>query len=119
MSRPSTATTSTASTSTPACVEVHYQVAGSLDAYRTRAAAAAPHLAGFPGLVWKLWLLDEPTGEAAGIYLFADAAAAHAFVASPMLDALRQSPGISGVRARVLPVVPDLSRATFGERAGV
>jgi hypothetical protein len=36
-----------------------------------------------------------------------------------MLDALRQSPGISGVRARVLPVVPDLSRATFGERAGV
>jgi hypothetical protein len=118
MSRTNVATTSTAS-STPACVEVHYQVAGSLDAYRTRAAAAAPHLAGFPGLVWKLWLLDEPTGEAAGIYLFADAAAAHAFVASPMLDALRQSPGISGVRARVLPVVPDLSRATFGERAGV
>ena len=34
-------------------------------------------------------------------------------------DALRQGPGISGVRARVLPVVPDLSRATFGERAGV
>jgi hypothetical protein len=119
MSRTNIATTSTAPTSTPACVEVHYQVAGSLDAYRTRAAAAAPHLAGFPGLVWKLWLLDEPTGEAAGIYLFADAAAAHAFVASPMLDALRQSPGISGVRARVLPVVPDLSRATFGERAGV
>jgi hypothetical protein len=65
MSRTNIATTSTASTSTPACVEVHYQVAGSLDAYRTRAA------------------------------------------------------GISGVRARVLPVVPDLSRATFGERAGV
>lgn len=119
MSRSHIATTSTASTATPACVEVHYQVAGSLEAYRTRAAAAAPHLAGCPGLVWKLWLLDEPTGEAAGIYLFADAAAAHAFVASPMLDALRQSPGISGVRARVLPVVPDLSRATFGERAGV
>jgi len=119
MSRTSIATTSPASTSPLACVEVHYQVAGSLDAYRTRAAAAAPHLAGVPGLVWKLWLLDEPTGEAAGIYLFADAAAAHAFVASPMLDALRQSPGISGVRARVLPVVPDLSRATFGERAGV
>jgi hypothetical protein len=119
MSRTHIATTSTPSTSTPACVEVHYQVTGSLDAYRTRAAAAAPHLAGFPGLVWKLWLLDEPTGEAAGIYLFADAAAAHAFIESPLLDALRQSPGISGVRARVLPVVPDLSRTTFGERAGV
>jgi len=119
MSRSNTATTSTASASTPACVEVHYQVAGSLDAYRTRAATAAPHLAGFPGLVWKLWLLDEKTGEAAGIYLFANAAAAHAFVASPLLDTLRQGPGISGVRARVLPVVPDLSRATFGERAGL
>ena len=119
MSRTNIATTSTASTSTPACVEVHYQVAGSLDAYRTRAAAAAPHLAGSPGLVWKLWLLDEPTGEAAGIYLFADSAAARAFVAGPMLDALRQNPGISDVRARVLPVVVDLSRATLGERAGV
>ena len=119
MSRSSTAAIPTAPTSTPACVEVHYQVAGSLDAYRTRAAAAAPHLAAFPGLVWKLWLLDEPTGEAAGIYLFADAAAAHAFVASPLLDALRQSPGVSGVHARVLPVVADLSRTTHSERAGV
>ena len=109
----------TASTGAPACVEVHYQVHGSLDAYRTRAAAAAPRLAGVPGLVWKLWLLDEPTGEAAGIYLFADAAAARAFVESPALDALRQDPGISGVHARVLPVLPDLCRATFGERAGV
>jgi len=119
MSRTNIATMYTASTSTPACVEVRYHVGGSLDAYRSRSAAAAPHLAGFPGLVWKLWLLDEPTGEAAGIYLFADAAAAQAFVASPVLDALRQSPGISGVRACVLPVVPDLSRATFGERAGL
>jgi hypothetical protein len=119
MIRSNTATISTATTSRPACVEVHYQVAGNLDAYRTRAAATAPHLAGLPGLIWKLWLLDEPTGEAAGIYLFADAAAAHAFVASPMLEALRQSPGISGVRARVLPVVADLSRATYGARAGV
>ncbi len=117
MSRSNVVTTTPAST--PACVEVHYQVAGSVEAYRTRAAAVAPHLAGFPGLVWKLWLLDEPTGEAAGIYLFTDAGAAQAFVASPVLEGLRQSPGISGVRARVLPVLTDLTRVTLGERAGV
>ncbi len=119
MFRNTIATTFAVPTSSPACVQVQYQVAGSLTAYRTRAAAAAPRIAGVPGLIWKLWLLDEPTGEAAGLYLFADAATAHAFVEGPTLDALRQGPGISGVRARVLPVVPDLSRATFGVRAGV
>jgi hypothetical protein len=111
--------TSTTSNATPTCVQVHYQVTGDREAYRAFAGAAAPHLAHVPGLRWKLWLFDEPSGEAAGIYLFADDATASAFLEGPTLEGLRQHPGIARVVARRLGVVTELSLATFGHRAGL
>lgn len=104
---------------TPCCVQVHYRVGGSREAYLALADTAAPHLAQVPGLRWKLWLLDEPSGEAAGIYLFADGVAARAFVEGSTLDGLRQHPGITGVEVRRLDVLTELSLATFGHRAGL
>jgi hypothetical protein len=103
----------------PACVQVQYRITGDLRDYQNLAAAAAPQLAHLPGLCWKLWLLDPPTGDAAGIYLFSDAAAAAAFLGGPTLTGLRQHPGIAGVSAASLGVLTDLSLTTFGARAGL
>jgi hypothetical protein len=102
-----------------ACVQVQYRFTGDPRDYQSLAAAAAPRLARLPGLCWKLWLLDPPTGDAAGIYLFSDAAAAAAFLAGPTLSGLREHPGIADVSARSLGVLTDLSLTTFGARAGL
>jgi hypothetical protein len=103
----------------PVCVQVQYRITGELQDYRSGAVAAAPQLARLPGLCWKLWLLDPPSGEAAGIYLFSDAAAAAAFLDGPALSGLRHNPAIADVSVRSLGVVTDLSLTTFGARAGL
>ena len=103
----------------PACVQVQYRVTGDPRDYQRLAAATAPQLARLPGLCWKLWLFDPSSGDAAGIYLFNDAAAAEAFLASPALSGLRQHRAIADVSARSLGVLTDLSLTTFGARAGL
>jgi len=103
----------------PACVQVQYRITGDPEDYQRLAAAVAPQLARLPGLCWKLWLLDRSSGDAGGIYLFSDAAAAAAFLAGPALSGLRQHPAITGVSARSLGVLTDLSLTTFGARAGL
>ena len=40
----------------------------------------AESIAGEPGLIWKIWTESPATGEAGGIYLFADAASADAYL---------------------------------------
>jgi hypothetical protein len=39
----------------------------------------AEQIAAAPGLLWKVWTENAETGEAGGIYLFADAASAAAY----------------------------------------
>ena len=103
----------------PACVQVQYRITGDPEDYQRLAAAVAPQLARLPGLCWKLWLFDPTSGDAGGIYLFSDAAAAAAFLAGPALSGLRQNPTIAGVSARSLGVLTDLSLTTLGARAGL
>jgi hypothetical protein len=101
------------------CIEVNYQITGDLGAYRALAEHTAPQLARTHGLLWKLWLLEEGSREAAGVYLFADDHAARAFLDGPALDDLRQHPAITGVLARRFGVLADLSLVTGGQRAGL
>jgi hypothetical protein len=101
------------------CVEVHYQITGELGAYRALAEHAAPRLVRAPGLLWKLWLLDETSRQAAGWYLFADDGAARAFLEGPALDGLRRHPAITGVTTHRYGVLADLSAITGGHQAGL
>lgn len=44
-----------------------------------------------PGLLWKLWLINNETGEAGELYLFEDDASLQAFLQSPLAPKLDQS----------------------------
>lgn len=51
-----------------------------------------------PGLIWKIWTVNETTNEAGGIYLFSDISAAKAYLA--MHTARLKSFGIPHVNGR-------------------
>jgi hypothetical protein len=80
--------------------------------YRTLCADAAPEIADVRGLQWKLFVLDREETAAAGIYLFADRAAAEAYVEGPIVAALRSHPGIVDLSIRMMEVDEDLTRIT-------
>ncbi len=65
-----------------------------------------------PGLLWKIWLDGSEERRAGGIYLFADRAAAEAYVAGPIVARLRGNPDLSEVEVRLFEVRERMSAIT-------
>ncbi|MFO1144074.1 MAG: YdhR family protein [Amaricoccus sp.] len=92
-------------------VTVAYRLRVPVVAFRDHAREVAERIAAAPGLVWKIWGLDEATGEGTSVYLFRDVASADAFAEGPVLAELRDGPA-DRVTVRLAPVVRDLSEIT-------
>jgi hypothetical protein len=72
----------------------------------------AEPVAATPGLLWKVWLVNEEEKEAGGIYLFESADAARAYVGSPLVAALKASPAVSNITAKMFDVMGEHSAIT-------
>jgi hypothetical protein len=79
---------------------------------------AAQPIADTPGLVWKVWLINEKEKEAGGIYLFESADAASDYLSSPIVAALKASPAVSDISAKMFEVLGEHSAITRGPLTG-
>ena len=75
---------------------------------------AAQPIADWPGLRWKVWLMNEAEHEAGGIYLFESEAAAQSYLAGPIVAALKSSPAVSNISAKLFDVLESHTRITRG-----
>ena len=75
---------------------------------------AAQPIADTPGLRWKVWLMNEAEREAGGIYSFDSEGAAQAYLSGPIVAALKASPGISNIRAKLFDVLAEHTDITRG-----
>jgi len=73
--------------------------------------ASARHIAGLPGLAWKVWIQDPGSNTRGGIYLFADLASAQAWGDSQLRPRLEQG-GATGISIRYFDVNEEPSRIT-------
>ncbi len=94
-------------------VQINFSFAGSWEDYETGNKDAASFLAGMPDLGWKVWLKNAATGEAGGIYLFHDEAAAHGFAAQAAAM-LADMPPVSNVSIKQFGVIESLTAVTRG-----
>jgi hypothetical protein len=95
-------------------VQIRYHIQVPLDDYRTAVAPLAPLIADTPGLIWKIWLLDDAARMGGGVYLFVDQAAAQAFLAGPLVAQVRQAAIFSDFQAVQCGVIDELSALTSG-----
>ena len=75
---------------------------------------AAEPIAEQPGLLWKVWLINEADHEAGGVYLFENEAAAQAYLDGPICASLKSSPVISNISAKLFDVMERHSAITRG-----
>lgn len=73
---------------------------------------AAQPIADSPGLRWKVWLMNEAENEAGGIYLFESKAAAESYMSGPIIAALKSSPAVSNISAKLFDVLEEHSAIT-------
>lgn len=74
----------------------------------------AQPIAEVPGLRWKVWLMNEAEQEAGGIYLFESEAAAQSYLAGPIVAALKSSPVVSNISAKLFDVLESHTAITRG-----
>ncbi|HEX6252011.1 MAG TPA: YdhR family protein [Gemmatimonadaceae bacterium] len=75
---------------------------------------AAQPIADAPGLRWKVWLMNEKESEAGGIYLFDSEQAAQSYLDGPIVAALKSSPAISDISAKMFDVMESHTGITRG-----
>ena len=74
----------------------------------------AEFIAAVPGLVWKIWLMNEAEHESGGIYLFESAEAAQAFVSSAPVTGFAAHPSLGAFSVKLFEAVEALSNMTRG-----
>jgi predicted small metal-binding protein len=94
-------------------LQINFSFDGSWAEYEAANAPGAAQIAGVPGLGWKIWLQNVVTGEAGGIYLFHDAAAAQDFAAQVAVM-LGDVPQYTNVSIKQFGVIEALTAVTRG-----
>jgi len=68
--------------------------------YRAMANEVAPAFASVPGLLGKLWIADVGKNTYGGVYLWQDAAAMHAYLASDLAKGVAGNPNFANLTSR-------------------
>jgi Putative mono-oxygenase ydhR len=95
-------------------LQVNFKLNVSSAEYRKIADSVAQTIADAPGLVWKVWLLNEQDGEAGGIYLFQDEQSLAAYLSSPVIGQIKSLPQLREISAKRFDTIPELTAVTRG-----
>ncbi len=90
---------------------ITYKLETSRDEYVEENLPYAQPIAETPGLKWKIWIINEDSGEAGGTYFFEDEASVQAFVDGPIVAEMKGDPSLS---IKTFDVLEELTTATRG-----
>ena len=89
------------------------------DVLLARSREAATIIASADGLVWKIWLVQKTEFEMGGMYLFANRAAAEAYLNHPVIQAVRSNPAVESSQSQLWDVEGSLSALTRAPLPGM
>ena len=93
-------------------LQVNFKFNVSREQFEDNASSIAQNFADVPGCLWKVWLMNENTSEAGGLYLFADKASLEAYKSSPLFAAVLSHPALSYYSVKEFDVLEQVSRVT-------
>ena len=95
-------------------LQVNFKLNVSSAEYRKMCESVAQAVADVPGLVWKIWLLNEQEGEAGGIYVFQDEQSLAAYVSGPIIAQIKSLPQLREISAKRFETMPTVTAVTRG-----
>lgn len=98
-------------------LQVNYAFTSSVEEHRQLVTPMAEPISAVPGLIWKVWLMNEADKEAGGIYLFESSEAANGFMNSDAVASFVSQPTVTNVSAKMFSPDETLSRVTRGPLA--
>ena len=95
-------------------LQINFKLNVAPDEYRKICESIAQAVADVPGLVWKLWLLNEQEGEAGGIYLFQDAESLVGYLSSPIAAQIQSLPQLREMSVKRFDTITEVTAVTRG-----
>jgi hypothetical protein len=77
-------------------------------------AQAVGAIASFPGLAWKIWIINDETKEAGGLYCFDSETALTQYINSPIIAHLKTNPMVSNLQIKEFGAIAPLTAQTRG-----
>jgi len=82
--------------------------------YEAAVGPLAEDFAALDGLIWKVWMINEESGEAGGIYMFRDDASVQAYLDGPLAAGVINHPALSDFSVKKFDVMPGVTAVTRG-----
>lgn len=82
--------------------------------YEAVVSPLASDVAAVPGLLWKVWLINEAEQEAGGLHLFSDAAAVDAYLGGELIAGIASHPALSDFSIKQFDVLDDVTAICRG-----
>lgn len=82
--------------------------------FRSMANEVAPAFASVPGLLGKIWLADVGKNTYGGVYIWHDAAAMHAYLASDLAKGVAGNPNFANLTSRDFDVLSGPTTSSGG-----
>ena len=95
-------------------LQINFKLNASPAEYRKICESVAQTIADVPGLVWKVWLLNEQEGEAGGIYLFQDDHSLVGYLSGPIVGQIKSLPQLREISAKRFDTIPEVTAVTRG-----
>jgi len=93
-------------------LQINFKFHVSRAEYAAAVAPLAGSIAASPGLLWKVWLMNEVEQEAGGIHLFEDRNSLNAYLNSEIVAAIVSNPILSDYSVKQFEVMKDVSEVT-------
>lgn len=96
-------------------LQVNFTFGGSRAEFVQAFEPYAQTLADTPGLIWKIWLLNEADHQAGGVYLFNDDVSLKAYLEGPIVATVKTLPDVSVKVFDIAEKQSLMTRAPIGE----
>lgn len=100
-------------------IQVNFRFTISRDKFEDAVATVASRFANVPGLQWKIWLMNEASLEAGGIYLFESREAAESFKNSELYKGTATYPGFTVKQFDILEEASLVTHAPLDLKTGI
>src|SRR5215468_8531829 len=95
-------------------LQINFKLNAPSAEYQKICESVAQAIADVPGLVWKIWLLNEQESEAGGVYLFRDEQSLAAYLAGPIIAQIKGLPQLREISAKRFGTIPNVTAVTRG-----
>jgi small neutral amino acid transporter SnatA (MarC family) len=93
-------------------LQINFKFHVSRTEYEAAVTPLAEPVAATPGLLWKVWLMNEAEQEAGGIYLFTDSQSVGSFLNSDLVAGIVSHPALSDFSVKQFEALESLCAIT-------